>query len=279
MAKTPPSIVSQGTVGLVGPAKGPSTEAAYAASLLAKVVVPPGARRASAPPLRRLDRPFEQMSLDRPPTVASRFWTIDESMAAAYAWMSHHAPPGTSMGNAQGQWPNGIEFRSIDREQDGGLLPANMTYGDLQISVASLPDGSAAIAAYASVRAQPVRPADSMPRADGSTVVLGWWQSQHGPHRSRILTGPDAATFVRAYDGMKVSTIGVHSCPAGAGHDDVSVTITSAGHRWYSDLTTCWPIAIARDGHRLVSVNETDAFRSQIERWSGRQPGDNANPR
>lgn len=247
----------------VGAGSSPVDARTYASTLLGKVVVPPGAVRQTHSPTKAVDTLPERPSLIKPPTVETRYWTVNESAAQVDAWLGTHAPRLTSSGSgASGTSDSMVRFRSYDVRTSS--LPRSIALGQLYVVVAPMGATKSAIAAFAVTLAPPTKPvAEYVSTPD--TVVVGWRLGPGGTPVRKTLTGLPAAALANEFNALPLALQNNIPCPMQIPDNDVSLTFTSQGHTWKANVATCPGIGVTRDGQQLQTLDAAPAFLNDLK--------------
>lgn len=210
---------------------------ALARSLLRRAVLPPGVHPAQAPPAASL-RSAPSSSSTPDEAQATRFATTGQSMAATYAYLQAHRPPGSTAGMTGSGSAGGTVTVKFLGDTFGGM-PAGVDNAQLLLSVAPLHGGGTGIRVDAQVTWLPTKPAAAtVPSGDEVAVVsitetmpARIWRQEKLPAPRRV-TVTDAATVRRlraAADGLPMSLPGPRSCPADVGTRYVVAFARAAG--------------------------------------------------
>lgn len=197
---------------------------ALASSLLRRAVLPPGVHPAQAPAASLRSAPSSSSTPDE--AQATRFATTGQSMAATYAYLQAHRPPGSTAGMTGSGSAGGTVTVKFLGDTFGGM-PAGVDNAQLLLSVAPLHGGGTGIRVDAQVTWLPTKPAAAtVPSGDDVAVVsitetmpARIWRHEKLPAPRRV-TVTDAATVRRlraAADGLPMSLPGPRSCPADVG--------------------------------------------------------------
>ena len=238
-----------------------------AASLLARVPLPPGAvpsatDPAAAPALAQApETPVSPDLVDR-----AGWWTAPGTVASAIAWAKAHPPPGTQTAGTGSSSQHGV----VEWEATGWSFPAqDETLTLRQLSVMAAPDGPGTVAlrADAQIVWDPLRSLDSLVnrRAVRSVTVsegTGFGAPAPGPSPPptvAVSIPSIVSAFVGAVNGLPVDDNGVVSCPAFTGLA-FRVVLGGAGGRIVAvvsgDQAQCGGYALSVGGHRQAAVSD-----------------------
>lgn len=247
-----------------------SAAAAWARTLLARSVLPPGSQRVSSAPVAVLDRaPQESATPDL--AQATRFAEIDRTVGQVRTWLTGHRPQGCarpcqvgsgSSGGAPSEREDWVEYGFRD-------LPAGVDQAEVLVSVAAGAGGRSDLRVDAQVTWLPPKPeGTTVPSGDTVALVsireadVADEQSGLVPRPERVLVS-QAGVFDRlraAADGLPAREPGRWSCPADLGTRHVVAFAPSWSHR--PNITyiagSCNDVTVTRGG-RVVAVLDNDA--------------------
>jgi len=250
-----------------------ATAAEVAEALLDAARVPPGAVRTDRPANPSLAQPPDEQVASGL-VVRIHWWRVNRAWASVYAWVARHQS-GTvaSMGSSSTGGP-----ALSDQEQSADFelkdLPATINTAQLSVAVAPLPGGASAIGAYALVIPQPPRPAIEDVPASVDSVTVITRRTTGTPDSGQILgrrtlTGAAARQLVADFDAMTVQPTGERfSCPM------FLITQTalfrSGSRLWQATTGVCVGVGVTLDGHRLPTLNSSNAFTHDLRKAYGR---------
>jgi hypothetical protein len=188
-----------------------------ATALLADFVPPPRARRLAAAPS------IDGGVLDQPTsTIVSSalvdqvaFWVVPGQPQALLAWEQAHLPRAFTPGDSDSGPP------SWDRMFQLAPVASVITDAELVVKVASAGGGQTGIRVDAEVAWQPPRPASTFVPAAARVVTLAE-VALADPHPKlprpvTVASEPVVQQLVALVNGLRLSTVGVASCPASIG--------------------------------------------------------------
>jgi hypothetical protein len=260
---------SNGHVTSVAPAQAThvSTPADVAQRLLDGARVPPGAVLSAKPPIRSMASPPEGLVVDGL-VVKHRWWRINLPLAAAYAWVAHHQSADlSSIGSSSSGGP---QLTDIEHDADFAppQLPKTVNSAHLSMEVAPLTAQISAIGAYAVVVRQPVRQQiEDVPATVDSVTVLTRKTSGEPDAGQllgrRVLTGAAAQKITRDFDALSVQPPGEQfSCPLS--FITQTAMFRAGDHTWTATSGVCIGVGVSLDGHRLATLDGSNAFSRDL---------------
>jgi hypothetical protein len=244
-----------------------TTPASLAQSLLAETRVPTGAVGASTAPVKVLRHsPFETRADGL--IVRETWWTVNESAAKAYAWVSHHQSPslknsgsGSSSGPGTSNQESAVDFVPPH-------LPPTVNSAQLAIAVAPISAHTSAIGAYALVIPQPARSATEVvpSTVDRVTVITRQIAGQPGGGTvlgRKTVTGAAAQKIVHDFDALTVQPPGeVFPCPLAV----VSQTaiFRQGSQVWKATDGVCIGVQVTLNGHQQPTLNGSGSFAHDL---------------
>jgi hypothetical protein len=245
-----------------------TTPASLAQSLLAETRVPTGAVSSSTAPVKVLRQsPYETRADGL--IVRETWWTINESAAKAYAWVSHHqssslknSGSGSSSGPGSANQESAVDFTPPH-------LPATVNSAQLSIAVSPMTAHTSAIGAYALVIPQPPRSKteDVPTTVDRVTVITRRTTGQQdgGSVLGRdTVTGAAARKLVRDFNALKVQPPGeVFPCPMST----VSQTaiFRDGSQVWRATDGVCIGVAVTLNGHQQPTLDGSGSFSHDLQ--------------
>ncbi len=234
--------------------------------------MPTGAKVSAHAPSKALEHLPESPGLSETPLVLKRYWAVDSSATAVFAWLKSNAPTGLRLDGSGFTGGPGTAAQHFVSYR-AASLPRGIAVGDLYFAVVPTGPNSSAIGAYALTLAQPPRPAAENVPANLSSAVIGWSLAPGGTPARKELTGAAARKLARDFNALKVDTAGVRHCPmipmVGG---DVVVTFTADGHTWKVDVPACPDIGVTRDGVKLPPLAFAPGFLNDLKTYAGHLP-------
>jgi hypothetical protein len=265
-----PGLVNNGLVSV----SRPSTPDSLAQHLLEAARVPAGAVRSATPPVPSLRRPPE-LPVMTGLVIRSRWWRIDEPLAATYSWISHHQS--AALSSLGGSSTGGPSLSDVQEDADFAPphLPGTVNSAQLSIAVVPITARISAIGAFSVVVRQPARSqTEDVPSSvDSVTVVTRRTTGQPGtgPVIDRVtVTGSSARRLVGEFDALSVQPPGEQfSCPMSL---TTETAIFRAGtHVWDATAGVCVGIHVTLDGHPLPTLDTSDSFSRDLRAALGRR--------
>jgi hypothetical protein len=244
-----------------------TTPASLAQSLLAETRVPTGAVGSSTAPVKVLQQSPYEIRADGL-VVRETWWTINESAAKAYAWVSHHqlaslsnAGSGSSSGPGERNRESAVNFVPPH-------LPPSVNSAQLSIAVAPMTAHTSAIGAYALVIPQPPRSKteDVPTTVDRVTVItrrVAGQQDGGSILGRKTVTGAAARKLVRDFNALKVQPPGeVFPCP-------MTVVTQTAIFRqgsqvWQATDGVCIGVQVTLNGHQQPTLDGSGSFSHDL---------------
>jgi hypothetical protein len=241
--------------------------AEVAAHLLTMARVPAGAVRSSVAPTPSLAHSPDGIAATNV-TVRAHWWRLDESAAAAYAWVSHHQSSQlSSTGSSSGGGPvfsddvNDADFAPYQ-------LPTTINTAELSIAVVPLSAHSSGIGAFATVVRQPPRPkVENVPLTVDSVTVITRRISGE-PDAGQLLardtvTGAAAHQLVVDFDALRVEPAqGAIPCPMS--QFTQTAIFNADGYVWSATAGVCIGVGVNLDGHSLPTLESSNAFTRDL---------------
>jgi hypothetical protein len=244
-----------------------STPRQLAQTLVTEARVPAGAVRSATAPTKALSQPPERESAQGL-IVVRRWWRINESWTAVFAWVSHHQSLGVAgIGGSSTSGPNWSDQQS-DVDFAPPHLPATVNSAQLSIAVTPLSENTSAIGVFSLVVPQPPRPQiENVPSSVDSVLVITrrttGQQDGGGVLGRRTLTGTAARQLVSDFDALKVQPSGeVFSCPMSMVTQ--TAIFQAPGHRWIATAGVCVGITVTLNGHALPTLDGSDGFMRDL---------------
>jgi hypothetical protein len=251
-AASSPGAPAAGTPTPGTPAAGtPAEAAAEAGQLLARLVLPRGARRLPQRPVpSAVSQPGQSLGagLDR-----YQLFELPMSMDAAQHFVRAHLPAAlTSSGYSWGSQGSMPEYETLIVDVPPRAVPPGIDIAQLVYTIAPGPDGGSLVRADAQIIIFPPRSAAEYLNPAGIRSVT---VSTIGPDPvSRTITSrPEIAQLARLLDGEHASPLGlVYACPAELG-PSYQLTFTPVSARWPTvvvDPSNCVGAGVLANGVR-----------------------------
>jgi hypothetical protein len=231
-----------------------------------------GSRRSAQPPTALLRKPPQIAGLIGLVT-RSRYYTAGVPFTTAFNRLTAHPPAGLTddgtRGRAGGPGPRDAERYAVYQSTHP---PAGIADAQLLVAVSPLANGRSGVGMYAEVVPQPPRPAEELVPASIQTATVH--ERRNGTDRhpnTRTLSGADASGLARLFDSLRVSTLGVHGCPALFGQE-MRATFATGGHSLVATYGFCSEVSVTRDGEDLPALEMKPRFFHALSRASGYRP-------
>jgi hypothetical protein len=243
-----------------------------AAALLADFVPPPGAQRLAAAPAIDggvLDQPTSTIvSSAQVDQVA--FWVAPGQPQALLAWEQAHLPRAFTPGDSD-SGPS-----SWDRMFQLAPVASVITDAELVVKVASAGGGQTGIRVDAEVAWQPPRPASTFVPSTARVVTLAE-VALADPHPKlprpvTVTSEPVVRQLVTLVNGLRLSTVGVASCPASIG---TTLLLTFRARPGGPALAVaegpepCGTVLLALYGKNQPALQITDSFTGDVLHAAG----------
>jgi hypothetical protein len=194
----------------------PTPAAALARQLLARLILPPGARRLPQTPVpSSLTTPFTGNGDVTPSLDQYQLFALTQPMAAAAAFLATHVPSGLDQGGTgSGGGPGGVTMQEVtysDHEVPAGIAGAQLVLTVVPASAGSLLRADAQITWYPPrTAAEYIDPARYHVL---SITVSIWGRHPHTVHQ--IVTSQAFITrLASALNRMRAEPLGTIACPA-----------------------------------------------------------------
>jgi hypothetical protein len=200
--------------------------------------------------------------------VRARWWLIHRPWNAVYRHLRRQPAAGlvTDGSTTSSAGPElGDDSRSVNYRPS--RIPRSINSATLTLEVVPLTHHTSAIAAFAVVVRQPVRPrAEVVPISVRSVTLTQRTYSRHGRPRSRhvTVTGGAAASLVHDFNQLVVEPFSDarFSCPAQL--KVTSATFRSGSNVWRARDVSCGGLFVTLNHHKLPNLQDAQAYQNDI---------------
>lgn len=237
---------------------------ALARGMVARAVLPAGARRSSAPLPALLSGPFQLPSGGNIVQAHSE-WVVTGGPGAVVRFLQTHAPVGLVYSGTSGTSnPTASASGVIDRLR---MLPANVANAGIQIGVADGPGGTTFVRVDGVVQFTAVRPADEQVPARDHAVIVSVFRAYENGHavvRRVVVTDPArVARLTSAFARLHVAPKGtIGHCfmltPKAVGFRVAFAASASTRPDIVATIRACSPIAVTVGGHTSTDLSDVN---------------------
>jgi hypothetical protein len=270
-ATGPSPSVTRSAAAVPGPPAGSRAEAAVLArQLLARLRLPPGARRLPSEPLPpSLSEPAVEYAGGSASLDQHRLFALTQPMATAAASLAAQVPPGLGeSGTGSGSGPDGITMQEVDYQPRS--VPAGIANAQLVLTIAPASSGGSLLRADAQVIWYPPRSAaEYIDPARYHVLSLVVTIFGRHPHTVRKVVTSQAfiARLAETLDRSQAEPTATVVCPADFEDYQLSFSVSGSSHPTVTvraNETGCGGAQVAVNGQSQPSLADYGAVGALV---------------